>query len=67
MKILHLAASTRESEVAAALAASLAGPERFDDAAVKQLVRPERPVVPVLTLRPPDLRVYDALLAGGQS
>jgi hypothetical protein len=67
VKILHLAASTRESEVAAALAAILAGHERFDYAAVKQLVRPERPVVPVLTLARPDLGVYDALLAGGQS
>jgi hypothetical protein len=67
VKILHLAASTRESEVAAVLAAILEGPERFDYAAVKQLVRPERPVVPVLHLPRPDLRVYDALLAGGQS
>jgi hypothetical protein len=67
VKILHLAASTRESEVAAALGAILEGQERFDYAAVKQIVRPERPVVPVLTMRRPDLRVYDALLAGGQS
>lgn len=66
VKILHLAASTRESEVAEALAAIVAREERFDYAAVKQIVRPERPVVPVLKLRPPDLGVYDALLAGGQ-
>jgi hypothetical protein len=67
VKILHLAASTREREVAEALAALLARAERFDYAAVKQLVRPERPVVPVLHLRRPDLTVYDALLAGGPS
>jgi hypothetical protein len=67
VKILHLAASTRESEVAEALVVILEGQERFDYAAVKQIVRPERPVVPVLKLRSPDLRVYDALLAGGQS
>jgi hypothetical protein len=67
VKILHLAASTRESEVAEALAAIVAREERFDYAAVKQIVRPERPVVPVLKLRPPDLGAYDALLAGGQS
>jgi hypothetical protein len=67
VKILHLAASTRESEVAEALAAILAGEERFDYAAVKQIVRPERPVVPVLKLPRPDLGVYDALLARGQS
>jgi hypothetical protein len=67
VKILHLAASTRESEVAEALAAIVAREQRFDYAAVKQIVRPERPVVPVLKLRPPDLGAYDALLAGGQS
>jgi Mu transposase-like protein len=67
VKILHLAASTRESEVAEALAATLARGERFDYAAVKQIVRPEKPVVPVLKLPRPDLGVYDALLAGGQS
>ena len=67
VRILHLAASTREAEVAAALDQCLSAGERFDYGVVKGRVQPEKPVVPVLEIPRPDLASYDALLAGGRS
>lgn len=66
VRILHLAASTLEVTVAAALTTLLATGTPFDYAAVKALAAPETPAVPVLGLPAPDLGVYDRLLAGGQ-
>lgn len=67
VRILHLAASTREAEVDAALAQCLGGGARFDYAGVKGRVRPEKPAIPVLEIGRPDLAAYDALLVGGSS
>lgn len=66
VRILHLAASTTESEVERALAELLDRSEPFDYAAVKALAAPEPSSVPVLSVpATPDLAVYDQLLAGG--
>ena len=67
VRIVHLAARTREAEVEAALAQCLGGGARFDHAGVKGRVRPEKPSIPVLEIGRPDLAAYDALLAGGWS
>ncbi len=65
LRVLHLAASTMESEVDKALKQLLAAGTPFDYAAVKSLAAPDRPEIPELAaLHAPDLRVYDALLAG---
>lgn len=64
VRILHLAASTMESQVEGALAQLLEAGGAFDYAAVKALVCPKPITVPVLTLPAPDLRAYDRLLAG---
>ena len=63
LRLLHLAASTSESEVAVALALVLENgtPPTYD--AVRALVQTPRPVVvPELTPAVVDLRVYDQLL-----
>jgi hypothetical protein len=65
LRILHLAASTLETTVAAALDQLLAAHQPFDYATVKALAAPDTPAVPVLDIPAPDLRVYDGLLAGG--
>jgi hypothetical protein len=65
VRILHLAASTSESSVAAALEALLSKGERFDYLALKALAQPEKPAVPDLAVLQPNLAVYDTLLAGG--
>lgn len=65
VRVLHLAASTRELAVEQALAAFLERGEAFDYAAVKALAQPVKPAVPVLHIGVPDLRRYDALLAAG--
>jgi hypothetical protein len=65
VRILHLAASTMESTVEAALALLLEQERLFDYVAVRDLAAPERPAVPHVQIAAPDLRVYDALLAGG--
>jgi hypothetical protein len=65
VRILHLAASTMESSVEAALRLLLDSRDRFDYGAVRELAAPVKPTVPELTTpEVPDLRVYDALLAG---
>jgi transposase len=66
VRILHLAASTLESEVDEALALLLDNGERFDYAALKELVEPEKRQPPEVRIPAPDLSRYDALyLAGG--
>jgi transposase InsO family protein len=64
VRILHLAASTLESQVESALAQLLDDGSALDYAAVKALVSPKPITVPMLTLPPPDLQAYDRLLAG---
>ena len=50
-----------------ALDTILASNERPDFAAVKALAAPEKPTIPIIHIPPPDLSVYDGLLAGGAS
>lgn len=66
VRILHLAATTMESEVDRTLACLLESGKPFDYPMVRDLVAPASPQVPHLeSLRAPDLKVYDALLMGG--
>jgi len=66
VRILHLAATTMESEVDRALSLLLETGQSFDYLKVRDLAAPVVPEVPQLTsLGVPDLRVYDALLTGG--
>ena len=65
VRILHLAASTMQSDVEKVLDALLARGERPDFLTVKALAAPDKPTVPVVHIPPPDLSVYDRLLAGG--
>lgn len=68
VRILHLAASTTEHTVEAALTALLEPGGALDYAAVKGLAQPEQPKVPDVHIGSPDLASYDALLvAGGAS
>lgn len=66
VRILHLAASTLESQVERALSELLETGERFDYARVRQLASPEPITVPTVTLPPPDLAAYDRLLTGAR-
>ena len=63
VRILHLAASTMESLVAAALDSLLLAGAAFDYASVKALCAPSLAAFPVVAIGEPDLTVYDALLA----
>jgi hypothetical protein len=65
VRVLHLAASTMEVQVARALDELLGGGGAFDYAAVRARVRPERAAVPQVQIGAPDLAAYDGLLAGG--
>ena len=66
VRILHLAATTMESEVERALGLLLEAGTPFDYAAVRELAAPAPPQAPELALpRVVDLRVYDRLLAAG--
>jgi transposase InsO family protein len=65
VRILHLAASTMESRVEAALARLLDEGVSVDYAAVKAVASPEAPAVPTVAIAPPDLAAYDSLIAGG--
>lgn len=67
VRVLHLAASTMQSSVEAALELLLARSERPDFLAVKALAAPEKPTIPVVHIPAPDLEIYDRLLAGGAS
>lgn len=64
VRTLHLAASTFEATVEQALVTLLASERPFDYAAIKALAAPAPCEVPVVTLTPPDLSIYDALLTG---
>lgn len=64
VRILHLAASTMESRVEAALEKLLASGARFDYAATKAIAQPERRSVPEIAIPKPDLQAYDRLLGG---
>ena len=64
LRILHVAASTMESEVEAALELLLSTGASLSSRAVKDLVEPEtRPSVPDLAPSKVDLKAYDCLLA----
>ncbi len=66
VRILHLAATTMESDVERALSLLLEDGHSFDFLAVRDLAAPMVPQVPYLiSLGAPDLKVYDALLVGG--
>jgi hypothetical protein len=63
LKILHLAASTQESEVQSALELLLEAGQVPHTERVKELVHPvPRPVIPALTVPEVDLALYDTLL-----
>jgi len=63
IRILHLAASTMEADVEAALECLLAEHQKPTPEAVKLLVAPSRTEVPELEQQAIDLRIYDGLLA----
>ena len=64
LRILHLAASTREADVEAALELLLSEERPVSSEAVKAIVMiPPRTELPTLSLSPVDLSSYDALLA----
>jgi hypothetical protein len=63
VRILHLAASTMETDVAQALARLLAAGTVPTAEQVRALVAPEGPVVPALAASTVDLAEYDGLLA----
>ena len=66
VRILHLAATTMESDVERALRRLLKSRVRFDYATVRQLSAPASPEIPAVELPSEvDLGVYDRLLAGG--
>jgi hypothetical protein len=63
LRILHLAASTSEADVEAALSLLLDGKSVPTFEATRDLVRvPSPPIVPLLSAPLLDLRVYDDLL-----
>ena len=65
VRILHLAATTMECEVEAALCALLAAGEIPEYERVKDRVKPTAPQpVPEVCVRSPDLATYDRLLEG---
>lgn len=64
LRILHLAASTMESEVEAALKLLLETGQLADADQVKALVAPARAEVPELAVPVVDLRLYDEHLEG---
>ena len=65
VRILHLAATTMESDVDRALALLMEDGRPFGFLDVRDLTAPVTPTVPILiSLGAPDLKVYDALLAG---
>ena len=66
LRILHLAASTLEADVQAALEKLLAAGGLRSAEAVKAAVAPVRCEVPHLAVPEVDLRAYDALLTEGQ-
>ena len=68
VRILHLAATTMESNVDSALSLLLEAGEPFDYAAVRDLAEPRPPEAPALRLAgKPDLKIYDGLLTGSMA
>lgn len=65
VRILHLAASTSETAVDAALTGLLSRAELRDYAQVRAAAAPEPVEVPSCTIEPPDLSAYDAIAAAG--
>ena len=66
VRIVHLAATTMESDVESALAELLESGSSFDYATVRELAAPPSPRLPELSaLGAVDLKVYDKLLVGG--
>lgn len=65
VRILHLAASTLQSDVDNALRVLLERGVRLDYAAVKAIAAPETPAVPHVRIPAPDPSAYDSLLACG--
>ena len=65
VRVLHLAASTMQSQVEQALVALLDRGERPDFITVKALAAPEKPTIPVVHIPAPDLGIYDRLFVGG--
>jgi hypothetical protein len=65
VRILHLAASTLQSDVEHALTMLLECGARLDYAAVKAIAAPETPAVPDIKIPAPDPSAYDSLLACG--
>jgi hypothetical protein len=63
-RLLHLAASTQEAEVQAALELVLEAGQVPEPDRVRDLVRPVTPVVPALAIPAVELASYDALLGG---
>ena len=65
VRILHLAASTSETAVEAALEELLGRGELRDYAQLRAAAAPEPVPVPMCTIEPPDLSAYDAIMAVG--
>jgi hypothetical protein len=65
VRILHLAASTREADVERALAEQTGSGELRDYAQVRAASMPEPVAIPSCTIEPPDLNAYDAITAVG--
>jgi hypothetical protein len=62
LRLLHLAASTQESEVQSALELLLEAGEIPDVERVKELVQPLPPAIPAMAVPDVDLALYDTLL-----
>lgn len=65
VRILHLAASTSQSAVEAALDEFLSRDELREYAQVRAAAAPEPVEVPACAIEPPDLGAYDAITAAG--
>lgn len=65
VRILHLAASTLQSDVENALSLLLEHDARLDYAALKAIAAPETLTVPDVQIPAPDPKAYDSLLASG--
>ena len=65
VRILHLAASTSEAAVEAALNALIESEQLRDYAQVRAAAAPEPVEVPSCAIEPPDLSAYDAITAVG--
>ena len=64
VRILHLAASTSQADVEAALGATLDAGGTLDVDTSRALVRPRHSMPPLLSIPAPDITSYDALISG---